>query len=475
MHLFTSSIRSYRRLRRRWRRENGNIIVMSALMMTVFMGMLALTIDIGFLAGQRRFMQNGADAGALAAARLLSNSVTLQQNASTKPFPTFYAIDDASVRARATDLAQRNQNVGVTTRTTNFSVLLQYCVAPNKTSYDYQNCPNWVASPTADGQVPNGTYMVRVTASSTITTLFAPAAGMSSQTSTTGNAVAMVLGACPLDTASGKLWPFTVKDTADMGTSYNTLYPLWNAGTGGSWKNVLDLTDPSKWCNGSSPDYAWAAVVNTTITPNRMKLVPPSVQCANTGLWGGDSSWNLGEFVPDPRACYVGNDNMDPDIANWAGGAFNGTLKTGMKLPTYKDAPTAGGGSLGANIAKGIYGSPTPSDCGTYFFADPDGLADPNPAYAAWGPYKDVVIFTWGNPETWNSGTNTWQSCPGSCSGGPNRVQLIHLYNFRIYKNYTTSNSEIWGRIIGKALPPDTTVPTCGGPSIHGNIVRMGQ
>ena len=58
------------------REERGNFFVTTALILTVLIGMLALVIDIGFAAGQRRFMQNGADAAALAVADLLSGSVS---------------------------------------------------------------------------------------------------------------------------------------------------------------------------------------------------------------------------------------------------------------------------------------------------------------------------------------------------------------------------------------------------------------
>src|SRR5688572_2138263 len=48
---------------------------MGALMMTVLLGFLALVADTGHAYAQRRFVQNGADAAALAAVRVLANNL----------------------------------------------------------------------------------------------------------------------------------------------------------------------------------------------------------------------------------------------------------------------------------------------------------------------------------------------------------------------------------------------------------------
>jgi len=51
------------------RAQRGQTLVTVALLMVVFMGFLALAIDVGLLLSERRRMQNAADAGALAGAR----------------------------------------------------------------------------------------------------------------------------------------------------------------------------------------------------------------------------------------------------------------------------------------------------------------------------------------------------------------------------------------------------------------------
>jgi hypothetical protein len=57
------------------RGEQGQILVLAALMMTAMLGFLAIVIDVGNAYAQRRLMQNGADAAAMAAARLLANTM----------------------------------------------------------------------------------------------------------------------------------------------------------------------------------------------------------------------------------------------------------------------------------------------------------------------------------------------------------------------------------------------------------------
>ena len=55
--------------------ERGQILVLGALLMTVLFAFLALVIDVGNGYTQRRFVQNGSDAAAIAAARLLANNL----------------------------------------------------------------------------------------------------------------------------------------------------------------------------------------------------------------------------------------------------------------------------------------------------------------------------------------------------------------------------------------------------------------
>lgn len=52
--------------------QRGQTLVLVALFIVIFFGFLALVVDLGNIYSQRRFMQNAADAGALAGARALA-------------------------------------------------------------------------------------------------------------------------------------------------------------------------------------------------------------------------------------------------------------------------------------------------------------------------------------------------------------------------------------------------------------------
>ena len=54
--------------------HGGQILLMSALFLTVMVGAVGLSVDLGFAFSQRRAMQNAADAGALAGAHIVAKS-----------------------------------------------------------------------------------------------------------------------------------------------------------------------------------------------------------------------------------------------------------------------------------------------------------------------------------------------------------------------------------------------------------------
>ncbi len=84
------------RLRDRFRHfqeERGQILMLTLLFLTFFIGLVALTVDVGFLFAQRRQAQNGADAAALAGAqRLWETNSTDTAGAITAAFS--YAHDN---------------------------------------------------------------------------------------------------------------------------------------------------------------------------------------------------------------------------------------------------------------------------------------------------------------------------------------------------------------------------------------------
>lgn len=460
-------------------------MVFTAIALVAMLGITSMVIDLGMLFGQRRFMQNGADAAALAAAQMLGNSVSPYSVNGPWPqnIPNFFGVTDGDVYQKALNIAQKNQNPGITGRTSNFAVKVEYCVAVDNSHYlvDQPGCPSpnsWRLSqggtnPTA--RVPDGAYKVRVTVSSTLSTFFGVVVGKST-TDATGQGIAVILGVCPQTVVTGNVFPYTLWDQQNFGTTDpNTLFQLWSSNppaprnADNSWKNILDFTPANKWCNGLSPDYPWA------VDPTFAAMVPVGTNCAaGGGFTGTDNSWNRSLYTQDARGgCYVGNDLNPQDIATWASTGYMGTLAVGMKMPVFTQT-----GDQGNNIALAIYGkNGVPACSGTYFF---NGVTAVDPDHPLWGVYRDIKVFTYnlrpGDQNFYASNLNTkvW----GDFGGGFNkmgRVTLIRILNFRLYSNYDPSNSEIWGKVVGTLVPPDQNPPLCGGPGIYGNVVHLGS
>jgi len=98
------------------RAQRGQTLVTVALLMVVFMGFLALAIDVGLLLSERRRMQNAADAGALAGARELCLEPKICEGVAEpwKCAALEYAIDRNL--APAADVTLENWTVTVHTR-----------------------------------------------------------------------------------------------------------------------------------------------------------------------------------------------------------------------------------------------------------------------------------------------------------------------------------------------------------------------
>lgn len=72
-------------------RDRGAVLPLVALMMTVLLGMGALVIDIGALYAERRQLQNGADAAALALAQTCATRAGCDTGAAQNTMASFYA------------------------------------------------------------------------------------------------------------------------------------------------------------------------------------------------------------------------------------------------------------------------------------------------------------------------------------------------------------------------------------------------
>lgn len=80
--------------------DRGQVLVLSAILILVILGITAFTTDIGFLQSNKRHLQNTADAAALAGARdLLDKKDAASVNASVNKYVTENGVDENEVKA----------------------------------------------------------------------------------------------------------------------------------------------------------------------------------------------------------------------------------------------------------------------------------------------------------------------------------------------------------------------------------------
>ena len=496
------------------RLERGQVLVIVALLMTAFVGMLALTLDVGLLVTQRRFDQNAADAAALAASRMLAESLSPMGTSG----PLYFTWPDADVyrevrRYAGLDPATSsgvptgvNRAAGIASRTV-LAVTLEYWNGASNSAWCYSPSgeapPRAPAVPRCTGTTVGGIvhpplpaadrpYHVRVTVSSTTNALFAGVIGRNALTPPTaqdgetpaclrpaaavGNtscahAVATVAGSTAA-VAPSPVIPMTTGDCQIAGPS-TAFLELWGAnpsGCGadlGSWKNYLDFSTEAVWCSGGNqnPDY------------NYIKLMPPGAHVPGSACQyeTPDLTWTRTGFQPDPR--WPGHNDPQLDLAYWIAAGFGGAVRAsvadGNRMPTYQELPQAGGGNLGQNVAQGFYcgAGVTATSCptsvnpaGTYFFAkNQPGYHDvcPDP----WGQRtgagcRDTTVATWIQPEWMNQAGTAWLS---SAQGGPARVRLARLLTFRLYCDHNAAGL--------CTQPPSSVVGSASNSSVWGRTV----
>ena len=120
------------------RDQQGQTLVVIALAVTVLLGAVALGVDAGYGLTQRRVMQNAADAGTIAAAKLLATTVLAVPGAGNTTTYIFGA-DQQSVYCRALATAQANRSFGFGTLT----VTVEYGVVSNTGNPSTWDPPTW--------------------------------------------------------------------------------------------------------------------------------------------------------------------------------------------------------------------------------------------------------------------------------------------------------------------------------------------
>jgi Flp pilus assembly protein TadG len=243
-------------IRRHFGSQRGSSMIIMALAITAIMGMMAIVIDGGYAYGEKRQMQNAADAGALAGLRTYW----------IEKFPNETARKQAA-QQKACEYAALNGAQSCTATFLN---------ATNSHPNSGPNCPS--------------IYILKVTTSKTFNTFFAGAIGRN-QLSVGGSSKAQVQGLA----SSSILWPVIPKKQTfqipscyasdPCGTPSCPKYEIWNS---------------SKEAAGNAGWLNW----------NREGHVGASFPCPDQGEPGlvcelldpsASGYWRVGEWVPgDP-------------------------------------------------------------------------------------------------------------------------------------------------------------------------------
>ena len=207
--------------------ERGQILPLVALFMVVLLGLLALAIDAGYAYAQRRYMQNAADAGALAACSVMAAGETR----------------DSVVRSTAVYYAQQNRAS---------SVSMTYLDA------DKNPLPN----PT-NGVVPSNAKYIRVFTGITFNTFFARVLGINTMTATASAAAHAFAGPTPWSV--GSLAPLGVPENFfDACSPPGAVCDLWDSTYFKAWgvpaaqfKTLIDLSNGAGLGSGPTNISDW--------------------------------------------------------------------------------------------------------------------------------------------------------------------------------------------------------------------------
>ena len=433
----------------RERLESGQALVHFALMGAALMAMLALIIDVGLVAVQKRFDQNAADAGALGIARLLTGKISVGASGQVT-----FAADDATLQGTLTQLVGANAHTGLASRTTRLPVL----------EISADDGASWCAvqaggCPTPPPAVASAPYLVRVTVASRTTGFFTsfvnpgPAAGCpaigGSGVMTCARAVVSISGSTSLPPGM-QVIPATLPSCSVLVSEEWQVHELWGSNSSpchdtGGWKNLLDFT-------------------------------PYSDIAAERDAFHGDG------YTPD--SVYTGSGKRK-DLTYWIAHGFGGTVTAGdvNASPPNRGTWLLTGktGTAEGCISRGFYGGGGACEVNgrvdegdeAYFF-DNAKLGKTTPVPYGWfdcsqtfDPVitspgmrvgcRDVAIAAWDSPEV-SQGT----SWVGISSGEPDRVHIAKYYVFRFYCGWSSDGSRCDQR------PPSSTLPGC--PSFGSGI-----
>jgi len=414
------------------RRASGQAVVLFALLLPVLLGMLALAIDLGFAMAQLRGLQNAADAGAMAGAKIMSASVTQSQGT------VVYAhLTNQSVQAKVDALVAPNRLVTLPTFAHATTVEFRDCsgaslgyTASSDAALVATLGGTRLASPTTI--VPNSTCSVKVRSQVSFPSFFAGILGYPTQTVAAQAAARIAPTTAPTQITG--VWPMThwTADTvAPCPDEAGTICTFWdsNSPPGGNFKETINMSRYSDL------------------------LGAPQVQ-----HWADyDRRW-------------PGNTGQIPDLEQWIRFGWRGTIfvdETDSRCQTGPSASLACpnskfevyNGNNGNNLASKMTG----------YINDPANLEGTDPVK---GNYATVTVYFWRYGEQDiipRTNVGTLWSGPSS----PNSIQRIILQKVRRYRFYisTVNSSSVRGYFVSFYNGAGT--PQNGPPSTVANTVVM--
>ncbi|MGE5481698.1 MAG: Tad domain-containing protein [Bacteroidota bacterium] len=493
--------------------EGGQALVLYALMLFVLIGMAALVVDVGRAYAERRFMQNGTDAGALAAAGHLASLL-----APCDPDVTTNCVDGLVYRVSEDELFKiargavyANQSglgyvdpgdlaacPGTPSSNRNPSVTVQYYRWGDVNLYD-------VGCGVTD-LIPGDAYKIVVTAHTDWQAWIAGAIGQQN-VQAGARSVAQIAG---MDEDSGPLWPMVRRRSVVQPSSVSPgpPYTFWSPniagdedGTSGSFKATVSFGMYSNRNNGPHTG-GYSPKANPKIQPLDASKTPSSSVWTTKANQSGHSGCGFWDTRANQKECgfFAVEDNL-VDLPNWFHYGFSGTislenewweggagnLDCGGLAPRSCQVPNQSEFASLADGGDGYALGPVPSDyhrsvggrwpaagdwvetysgnLGANIGQQIRDFIDRNPApncpYSSlYGPCVYAKVYLWEGGQVyangeWHPWTEDGNDEVNGPTSTPDRVHLVDVWMFVFYKDLVESSgmSRVQGFFVSKGIP----------------------
>lgn len=454
------------------------IIFIAMLMATgVMFGTMALVLDLGFDMGQQGAMQNAADAGALAGARLLASSV-----GSTNPIN--YVVSDNDVHNAVVQFATYNRVLPTPPPNPTPGPFLSatYETAVEYLPWNGSTC----VSRNADGTIyRTGTYTAQSTAA-----LVATLGG------TVNTLPASQLGSVPSNTCGLRVWVrmthsgmFALAGCAATPTPVPTPGPTPTPCPVGARQEqesasaaarVFSAPPPTTFSN-VWPITRWLGAPGCSFALNS----PPCTFWDSQGPPNGpfklmvDLSRYSNLVYPNPLRpqhiddydhIYPGNStNRQTDLGNWLRNGWNGQLNVADSRCSVNNTAIlqfANCTNSRLEVYNGTLGSNVGDNMRTFIAAHAEGV---DTSSMNLGRFVTMHVFLWRYGEA-DIDTSTDVASTLWTSGSSASIQRVILDQVRCFRFFeqTVSNSQANGYYVSC---PSNSPPTGGGPSTIANTI----